>query len=201
MVFLVCIDGMIGSGKSSLIEKLSNKYTCFQEPVEDWSLLQSMYKNMSDFAAPFQFQVLFSFHKIWSSIKNIDDLVVVERCPWSSKNIFTKSFVEDGFIRPEEYKVYCNFYDKIEYPVDVYMYLQVDTNVAHQRILSRNRSSEVHITLEYLCNLNRTYDEVFAAPKSMGQNTNVHVVDANRTMESVYEDVWQILKRVKATNR
>jgi deoxyadenosine/deoxycytidine kinase len=189
MVYTITIDGPIGAGKSALISQLKDDFTCFQEPVEEWSLLQSFYSDMPAYAAPFQFQVLFSFHKMYSSFKNVKDKVILERCPWSSKNIFTNMLVDGGYIKPEEYNLYCNFYDKIAFTTDLYIYLKVDTDIAYQRILNRDRAAERSLKFEYLEILNNKYNEAIKTLK------NVKIVDANRPLAEVKLEVMNILSR------
>lgn len=188
MVYTICIDGIIGSGKSSLITELSNDFTCFQEPVHEWSLLQNFYDDMPTYATPFQFQVLFSFHKLYSTFKNVKDKVLIERCPWSSKNIFAAMFNDNGYITPDEYKLYCNFYDKLAFNTDLFIYLNVDTDVAYDRILKRNRASERSLKLEYLELLNEKYNKALSTLK------NVVKVNANKSLKEVKENVLDILK-------
>lgn len=187
MVFLVCVEGVVGSGKSTLMDRLSSTYTCLREPLEDWSLLAPMYDDMPFFAAPFQFQVLFSFHKIYSTIARLDDVVIVERSPWSSKNVFVEAFRQNGHFQRDEYDVYCKFYDKIAYPVDAYVYLKVDTEVAHRRILSRGRPQERSMTVDHLVDLNDRYDRAFS-------NMNCCVVDANRPIDVVKSEVVKAIE-------
>lgn len=190
MVYIVSIDGIIGSGKSSLITQLGEHFTCFQEPVHEWSLLQNFYDDMPNYATLFQFQVLFSFHKLYSTFKNVNDKVIVERCPWSSKNIFTSMLIENGYIQPSEYDFYCNFYNKLAFTTDLYIYLKVDTDVAYKRILNRNRASERSLKLEYLETLNDKYN---TCVKSL---QNVHVINANKSLEEVKIEVTNILKNL-----
>jgi deoxyadenosine/deoxycytidine kinase len=190
MVYIVAIDGIIGSGKSSLITQLGELFTCFQEPVHEWSLLQNFYDDMPKYAAPFQFQVLFSFHKLYSTFKNVNDKVILERCPWSSKHIFTDMLVKNGHIQPNEYNFYCNFYDKLAFTTDTYIYLKVDTDVAYERILNRNRASERSLKLEYLNALNDKYNE------SVTSLENVHIIDANKPLQEVQKDVITILNNL-----
>lgn len=190
MVYIITIEAPIGAGKSSLISQLKDNYTCFPEPVEEWSLLQNFYEDMSTYAAPFQFQVLFSFHKMYSTFKNVKDKVILERCPWSSKNIFTDMLVNNGHISSDEYNLYCNFYDKVSFTTDLYIYLKVDTDVAYQRILNRDRASERSLKLEYLEILNDKYNE---AIKTLD---NVKIVDANRPLIEVKSQVMDILKHI-----
>lgn len=188
MVYTICIDGIIGSGKSSLINELSNEFTCFQEPINEWSLLQSFYDDMSTYAAPFQFQVLFSFHKLYSTFKNVNDSILIERCPWSSKNIFAKMFVDNGYITSDEYKLYCNFYDKLAFKTDLFIYLNVSTDIAYDRILKRDRASERSLKPDYLDLLNLKYNE------ALSTLDNVVIVDANQPLKDVKKNVLEILK-------
>jgi deoxyadenosine/deoxycytidine kinase len=190
MVYTIVIDAPIGAGKSSIISQLKDDYTCFPEPVEEWSLLQNFYEDMPSYAAPFQFQVLFSFHKMYSNFKNVKDKVILERCPWSSKNIFTDMLVQNGHISNDEYNLYCNFYDKVAFPTDLFIYLKVDTDVAYRRILNRDRAAERSLKFEYLEVLNEKYND---AIKTL---SNVQIVDANRPLWEVKAQVVDILEKI-----
>lgn len=187
MAFIVSIDGIIGCGKSSLINQLNQKFTCFQEPINEWSLLEDFYRDMKTFAAPFQFQVLLSFHKMYSTFKNVHDKVILERCPWSSKNIFAKMLLEDGYISPAEFKIFCDFYEKCMFKTNVHIYLKVDTDVAYERVLHRDRSSERLLTKMYLDRLNTKYNE-----EILGLD-KLYIIDANQSMDCVMEQVLTVL--------
>ena len=93
---IICIDGIIGAGNSTLIRKLKNNFTCFEEPVEKWSLLPSLYSDMKRFVIPFQFQVSLSQYDQYMSFKNINDIIIVERCPRTSKNVFSQMYMDNG---------------------------------------------------------------------------------------------------------
>lgn len=191
MVYVITIDGIIGSGKSSLIAQLSNDFTCFQEPVHEWSLLQNFYEDMTTYSAPFQYQVLFSYHKLYSTFKNVKDKIILERCPWSSRHIFTEMLVESDYISQDEYNLYIKFFDKIAFQTDMYIYLKVDTDVAYNRILQRDRAAERSLKFEYLQQLNDKYND-----KINRDNQNVYIVDANQTLQHVKRDVLDILNKL-----
>lgn len=190
MVYTITIDGLIGAGKSSLISQLKDDFTCFPEPIEDWSLLKNFYEDMETYAAPFQYQVLFSFHKMYSSFKNVKDKIILERCPWSSKHIFTTMLVDNGYITPDEFNLYCNFYNKVAFTTNLFIYLKVDTEVAYKRILNRDRASEKSLKFEYLEILNNRYN---TAIKTLN---NVKMVDANQPLDEVKFCVMDILNSV-----
>ena len=96
MVYTIAIDGIIGCGKSSLISELARDFTCFPEPIHEWSLLSDFYNQMSTYAAPFQFQVLFSFHKMFSAFKNVNDKIIIER--YSSVICYGFTFLDSDLV-------------------------------------------------------------------------------------------------------
>ncbi len=52
---------------------------------------------MKKIRTPFQFQVLFSQYTINIYLfKDCKETIIVERCPWTSKNIFTSLMIENN---------------------------------------------------------------------------------------------------------
>ena len=72
--------------------------------------------------------------------------------------------------------------------MDYYIYLDVEPEVALERIKTRDRYGENNITLDYLKSLREQYE------KSLEQTLNVFSVDANLDSEIVEERVRSILK-------
>lgn len=100
MVYIVSIDGTIGSGKSTIIESLSHaEYQTRAEPVEDWSLLGDFYRDPYQYAGMFQMQVLLSYHKLYRKIFMEPNMVVIERSPETSKNVFNNMQHARGHIK------------------------------------------------------------------------------------------------------
>ncbi len=94
---IICIDGLIGAGKSTVTHRLKkNLYKCYEEPIDKWTLLPNLYNDMKKYATPFQFQVLFSQYDQYLSFKDCKETIIVERCPWTSKNIFTSLMIENN---------------------------------------------------------------------------------------------------------
>jgi deoxyadenosine/deoxycytidine kinase len=61
----ISIDGNIGCGKSSILERLCKdmRYPVFLEPVKDWtSWLHLFYKDPARWGLSFNIKVLLSFH-------------------------------------------------------------------------------------------------------------------------------------------
>ena len=188
---IVCIDGIIGAGKSSLIRKLKNTFTCFEEPVEKWSLLPNLYADMERFAVPFQFQVLFSQYDQYISFKNINDMIIVERCPRTSKNVFAQMYIDNGLFDEASALTYHKFFELLSYEVDYFIYLDVEPELALKRIKTRDRHGEDDITLAYLELLHEQYE------KQLNQTRNVFCVNANSDIETVEQEVRNILRAVR----
>lgn len=161
--FIVCIDGLIGAGKSTLIKRLADSYECFPEPVEEWTLLPFLYKDLTRYGPAFQFQVLLSQFNQKQSFS--DGLILVERCPWTSRNVFAPLILDDETLR-----TYDKIYSTLSYDVDCFVYLDVDPIDAFDRI--RNRSPvDSLISLDYLRSLYESY-----ASNLLTGRSNVFVV-------------------------
>ena len=190
-LLIICIDGIIGAGKSTLIRKLKNNFTCFEEPVEKWSLLPKLYSDMERFAIPFQFQVLFSQYDQYLSFKNINDMIIVERCPRTSKNVFAQMYIDNGLFDEASALTYHKFFELLSYAVDYFIYLDVEPELALKRIKTRDRHGEDNITLAYLESLYERYE------KQLNQTRNVFRVNANSEIETVELDVRNILRTIR----
>lgn len=164
--FIVCIDGLIGAGKSTLIKRLACDYKCFPEPVDEWTLLPFLYKNLTLYGPAFQFQVLLSQFNQKQSFSNEDGLVLVERCPWTSRNVFAP-LTMDG----ETLYTYDKLYKTLSYDVDCFIYLDVDPIDAFHRIRNRSPVDNL-ISLDYLRRLYDSYKFNLIAGRS-----NVFVVN------------------------
>ena len=149
--FIICIDGLIGSGKSTLIQKLSYDYKCFPEPIEEWTLLPFLYKNLTRYGPAFQFQVLLSQFNQWQSFPKDNNFIIVERCPWTSRNIFAPLILDSDSL-----KTYNKMFELLSYNVNCFIYLDVDPENAFRRIHNRSSTDNL-ISLDYLRGLHETY--------------------------------------------
>lgn len=185
--FVVCIDGLIGAGKSTLIKRLADSYKCFPEPVEEWTLLPFLYKNLTRYGPAFQFQVLLSQFNQKQSFWNTDGLILVERCPWTSRNVFAPLILDDETLR-----TYDKLYRTLGFEVDFFVYLDVDPIDAFDRI--RNRSPvDSLISLDYLRSLYDSY-----ASNLLTGRSNVFVVK-DASPDAVEREVRAFLVKTAAS--
>ncbi|QMS79388.1 hypothetical protein IIV6-T1_147 [Invertebrate iridescent virus 6] len=183
---IICIDGIIGAGKSTVIHRLKkNLYKCYEEPIDKWTLLPNLYNDMKKYATPFQFQVLFSQYDQYLSFKDCKETVVVERCPWTSKNIFTSLMIENNLFDLSAIDIYNNLYERLSYQVDHFIYIKVDSEMAFERIKKRDRFAEQNISFDYLKSLENKYATSLA---TLSPST-VTIIDGSNTIEEVEFDV------------
>ena len=180
--FIVSIDGLIGSGKSTLISGLAMAgFNVFPEPVSEWKLLEKYYENPKLYGFAFEMEVLLS--QFCQRMQFPDEgLVVVERCPEST----CKVFVPMVPLVNEDLAAFLSTYERLAYQVDCFVYLKVDPTVAHQRIQDRS-DVDKKISLAYLERLYKQYD-------NLQPRINVN---ANRSKEEVLRHVIKILSFIK----
>lgn len=188
MVNIISLEGLIGCGKSTVIEQLKNSgYNAYTEPISDWSLLRHFYKDQRKYAGPMQMQILCSYHKLYENIcaryLDPDCTVIIERSPWTSRHIFADMQRSIGNISDVEMSIYESYYDKIAFKPNGFIYMRTDPARAYDRYIFRNRESEDGLNFEYMNTLSETHDRV------MSSLDNCTVVDANVEKYEIYDAV------------
>lgn len=185
---IICIDGNIGSGKSSILQKLHNehRYLTTLEPIEQWMpFLENIYKNKKGY---YEFQV-----KVWSDRTFIqektEDMMLFERSPHFSRNTFIKVLLELNNITKEQYNNLNIMYDTTEsrWKPDKYIYIRVSPETSYKRIKERKREFEENITSDYIKLLNNYYEETFIKAKEEGMD----IIDINGE-----EEIDKIIKKI-----
>lgn len=167
---IISIEGNIGAGKTTIVEKLQNKYidnnkiVFLKEPVGIWesisnnngtTILEKFYENPSKYS--FAFQVM-AFATRSSTIKNAIkqnpkcEIIICERSLEADNNIFAKMLKDDKKMEDVEYKIYELFYNNCKDDINLngVIYIDSSPDVCLQRINKRNRNGENDIAFEYL---------------------------------------------------
>jgi|TARA_B100000497_G_scaffold7809_1_gene7953 deoxyadenosine kinase len=160
---IIGISGIIGVGKSTLGNNLSEKlqYNYLKEPVETNEYLESFYKDMSKYSFPMQVYLLnhrFKQHQqmVWSDNSTIQDRTIYEDV------IFAKMLRESGNMEELDFKTYVDLFSNMSnflHRPDLIIYLDVEPEVALERVKKRSRDCETDLTLEYLSKLKQGYEE------------------------------------------
>jgi deoxyadenosine/deoxycytidine kinase len=176
----IVIDGNIGSGKTTQLDLLSSEnFQVVKEPIEKWPL-DLFYSDPERWGFLFQLIILQTL-----TCLPTDDMVIYERCPLSSKEIFWKSLKKHYL----EDKTYQEEFEKRAWYPDVYIYIDTPAKTCYKNIQSRYQAGDQGVSLEYLQTLEVRYKEMFEGLTTCHRFS----VDGNRDVDEVHKDILKII--------
>lgn len=171
------IEGNIGTGKSTFLEKLKQHYkddesVCFlDEPTQVWdtikdkngvTILEKYYKDQIKYAFSFQMMAFISrLTALKEALKNNKYVIIImERSLFTDCNVFAQMLYDDKKIEDIEFTIYQKWYNDFikELPPISFIYLRTEPIISMKRIQERNREGET-IPLEYLENCHKYHDK------------------------------------------
>jgi deoxyadenosine/deoxycytidine kinase len=160
----IAVSGNIGSGKTTLVEKLSRHYgwTPLYESVDHNPYLRDFYDDMTRWAFHLQIYFLNSRFNQVHQIRQSEKPVIQDRTIYEDAYIFATNLHKSKHISDRDYQSYLDiFHSMINFvkAPDLLIYLKADIPKLVQQIQKRNRDFEFNIKLEYLRNLNEHYED------------------------------------------
>ena len=164
---IISIEGNIGSGKSTLVEHLKNRFgnnpkICFlDEPIAVWNtitdrdgntMIEKYYDNQYKYAFSFQMMAYISRLSILKkALKENYDVIITERSIYTDCEVFAKMLYDNKKIEDVEYAIYMKWFHEFleELPPIKVVYLRTDPEIAFVRVNLRGRKGE-NIELSYL---------------------------------------------------
>jgi deoxyadenosine/deoxycytidine kinase len=207
MTVIINIEGNIGCGKSTFIDRLKEEFKdnaqicILPEPVDEWlkikdvegNILQHYYKDQKAYA--FAFQMMAYISRLTILKQAIDwgyKYIITERCLDTDKHIFCQMLYDDGFINEIEFQIYNKWFDafitKHKYKT---IYLRCDPVIAHERVMIRSRMEET-IGLDYLQKCHDYHDKWI-----LNTDNQFEVFDANVDMNMNPEIIEDWIENVK----
>lgn len=160
----IVIAGNIGSGKSSLTERLARHYNCqpWYEMVNDNPYLPDFYEDMR--AWSFHLQVFFLSKRFehHQTIVKSPFSAVQDRSIYEDATIFARNLHAQGKMDARDYENYMALFavmTQFLQPPDLIVYLRATVPTLVKRIALRGRSFEQGIPADYLGQLNDLYDD------------------------------------------
>lgn len=159
----IAVAGNIGSGKSSLVDFLSQAYDIqpFYEPNDENPYLPDFYIDMRRWAFHSQLYFLSNKFRLHMSLEHYDGVVVLDRTIFEDAEIFATALRQMRKFTGRDWETYWNFYriilDAIQAP-DLMIYLRCPMRTIRRRIRLRGRAMEQDIPLSYLKRLERLYE-------------------------------------------
>lgn len=173
-VKIISIEGNIGSGKTTLFEKLKTdlhdpSVVFLREPVDIWNhitnkenenILTKYYNNQEKYAFAFQTLILQTRSQLFQDIMRNPNikLIICERSIQADKDIFAKMLYNDGKMDDIMFSTYKYFYNQINIPLSGVMYINTDAFECKNRVTIRNRKGET-IPLSYLKKCEAYYED------------------------------------------
>ena len=220
---IISIEGNIGSGKSTIMKFLSEKFDEFvkmqdkhlkicylQEPVQKWNsftdkegknIIENYYSNQKKYAFQFQMMAYISrLSQFKQAINEGYDIIFTERSMYTDKNVFAKMLYDEGKIEEIEYKIYNAWFDEFAEclkNMKIY-YVKTDHQICHNRIKIRNRNGEQEIPIKYL-NLCSEYHNNWLSTIvekivfDGNININTNVYNENKYFTKILEDIYKLI--------
>lgn len=160
----IAIAGNIGSGKTTLTEKLAQHFSWEPhfEVVVDNPYLSDFYGDMNRWSM--QLQVFF-LSKRFQAHQNITKSMssgIQDRSIYEDAHIFARALKEAGKMDQRDYENYFELYSVMSQfltPPDLIVYVRRNVQCLKERIRERGRDYEKDIPTAYLEHLNVCYDD------------------------------------------
>ena len=164
------VSGNIGSGKTTLTEKLAKHYgwSAEFEAVDDNPYLPDFYEDMKRWS--FHLQVYF-LNSRFNQIKKIQESTIStiqDRTIYEDAYIFAANLYKSNLLSERDYANYKSLFDSMIAHVkapDLLIYLKADIPKLVGQIEKRGRSYETAMRIDYLKNLNSHYEDWIAGYK------------------------------------
>ena len=160
------IEGNIGSGKSTILQKLKElnlNVVFLPEPVDTWntvkdengiSIIEKYYQDQERYAFSFQMMAYITrLSQIKKAMKdNVNSIIISERCIFTDREVFAKMLYASGKIEHVNYLIYNRWFEEFieDINLDGIIYIETKPEVCLNRIEKRNRLGEGFIPLSYL---------------------------------------------------
>ena len=160
----IAVCGNIGSGKTTLTEKLARHYGWhpLYESIDGNPYLEDFYEDMKRWAFQLQVYFLNSRFRQLSEIQMTNVPVIQDRTIYEDAYIFAANLYQTGYISKKDYAYYLDIFHSmigLADPPDLLIYLRAGIPKLVAQIQKRGRTFEDAMRIDYLKNLNRQYEQ------------------------------------------
>lgn len=160
----LAVSGNIGSGKTTLTEKLAKHYgwKAEFEAVDQNPYLPDFYEDMKRWAFHLQVYFLNSRYNQIRKIQESSISTIQDRTIYEDAYIFAANLYKSKLMTERDYWNYKSLFDSMITHVkapDLLIYLKADIPKLVGQIEKRGRSYETAMRIDYLKNLNSHYEE------------------------------------------
>ena len=193
----IAIAGNIGSGKTTLTEKLSKHYgyEAMFEQADSNPYINDFYDDMQRWSFNMQIYYLQSRYNLIQNLRESCKNVIQDRTIFEDAEIFAPNLHSMGLMTTRDFDNYIELYSLINKLVpspDLLIYLRASVSTLVSQIQARGRDYEASIRLDYLTRLNERYE---AFVSSYEGNVLIIDIDNNNFPES-QEDLGKIIQSI-----
>ncbi|TFV97814.1 deoxynucleoside kinase [Algoriphagus kandeliae] len=166
----LAVSGNIGSGKTTLTEKLAKHYgwKAEFEAVDNNPYLPDFYEDMKRWAFHLQVYFLNSRYNQIRKIQESQENTIQDRTIYEDAYIFAANLYKSKLLTERDYWNYRSLFDSMIQHVkapDLLIYLKADIPKLVGQIEKRGRTYETAMRIDYLKNLNQHYEDWIAGYK------------------------------------
>ena len=160
----IAIAGNIGSGKTTLTRMLAAHYgwEAHFEAVDHNPYLEDYYTDIPRWAFPLEVYFLKERFKDVLNISRSVHSIIQDRSIYEGVYVFTANNKAMGNLSERDFNTYMELFEQmtnlVQYP-DLMIYLQASVPHLVSNIQKRGRDYEQTISIEYLTNLNKRYED------------------------------------------
>ncbi len=196
----IAIAGNIGSGKTTLTDKLAKhyQYDVLLEKMDENPYIHSFYEDMRRWSFNLQIYYLHTRYKQLLDMKQTGRDFVQDRTLYEDAYIFAPNLQAMGLMNTRDYDNYIAVFELLEsfiQPPDLLIYLRGDVSSLIKQIQRRGRSYESSIRLDYLTNLNDRYDRWFES-YDRGKSLLIDIDELN--FADSREDLGVVINKIDA---
>ncbi|XP_067936494.1 thymidine kinase 2, mitochondrial-like isoform X2 [Watersipora subatra] len=201
--YVVCVEGNIGCGKSTMMEYFKNcsdSVEVVPEPLEKWTnlnghnALAKLYEDSERWGFAFNLYAALTRLQMHSTVTT-KRVVLLERSLYSLRYCFVEADYQCGKINSLDYSIINEWF---EYSlsqnlvnIDLFVYLRVDPKLCYERLKLRNRKEETTVPYSLLEGLHAAHESMLIDRK-FPLPAKVLVVDGNvaaTNMESIFDQL------------
>lgn len=196
----IAVEGVIGVGKTAVVERLTQRLEA-TALLEEWGqnpFLKPFYDGKA--GAAFQSELFFvlSRHRQQQELlqRKLFTQATISDYVFEKSRLFAYLNLEDSELLVYE-KLYTLLAEGVPRP-DLVVYLQAPTDVLARRIKQRGRPEELHLSEEYLAEVNRAYNHYFfhytATPLLVVNTSEIDFVKHEDDLDDLVKQIRQMGK-------
>jgi len=173
---LICVEGCIGVGKTTVATQLVNIIGDANSLLEDFSLHPFLEDFYADPKYTFETEInflLIHYHQLVKAMGEQHILLISDYC-----FLKDKLFADANILSKKELDIFMRLYSYLQSRLvqpDAIICLSGTTDMIYNRIIKRNRKAEKSISYDYVDKINKHYELFFSELKKSHYTINVNM--------------------------